>query len=97
MATVQFEINGLTSHRDGEHLARSLATLGGVAAVRVHSATGTVTITGQGATTDALESTARGAVRAAGYELASYFGPHASRWSRRWLRPHGAAVRTRQA
>jgi hypothetical protein len=98
MATIQFDINGLNRHQDGERLARSLAILSGVTSAHVHSATGTVTLTSRAHPLSGLSGQARAAVRAAGYEVASEFVPHTSRVRRRrWMRPSALAMRAEQA
>jgi cation transport ATPase len=97
MATVQFEINGLTNQQNADRLAQALAALGGVTGAQVSPATGTVTVTSGPGHLNAATDQARAAVRAAGYEVASDFGRHASRPRQRWLRPSSRAIRTVRA
>ena len=97
MATIQFEINGLTSQQNGERLARTLASLDGISGADVSTATGTVTLISHAPQTNAASDQARAAVRAAGYELASEFGRPTSRRSQRWVRPRTRAMRSVRA
>jgi hypothetical protein len=78
MTTTHFDVNGLRSDREAERLARSLAGLDGVTHAHVHAGTGRVILTGRPDST-AAERAARAAVRTAGYEIASDFGPSRSR------------------
>ena len=96
MSTVQFQINGLSDHTQGEHLALRLRTLSGVISARVDSASGTVSVrSAPGSSASDVSRRAQGAVRQAGYEVASDYTASTVRLRHIWVLPKASALLTR--